>query len=1028
MQSSALAHTVALHRVWLPPSGGRDGEAGGKSPPPPPGELEPIVVLTAGRSEAGGRGIVAQSASLRALLGRFCGPLLLRQASLASRRRETGRLDLHWAAGATSPVAEEGLFVQVPSCQFTAACVRAAASGAAMDVVHYNSLGSRWGQDGDEAAGAACDVTDDAVDEGYIYGFAQFLDVGHATEGLLLSAFSAAPLFGMLRTVVLETLPHLFRAARDVHADRRTVWPAEEQRTVSAVYAGVMAPLAVLVEPRSAACSTPANGHFCLSFPQARISVLRPADLRYPFVNVPLPVLFLSFSYDALRVIHTLLLQERRVVFIGATPQHASACVVGAQAMLSPFLWTLPIVPYLPPEACEVLEALGGAGFLLGSTADMVPQLMLRGSLADAQRRPGAGGRAAATAVEEDEGRVWFADGRTGVVGVSPLDTDVVPFTMLDLVPPSEKVREAVKRVVGKETRHLFRVALASMATQERGGAPPWSAALSSPCTTAAAELEEVHGAFLEYSVARLVGNYRKGLTPVGGGVAGAGVGAARGSRLQGGVAFVLDYARFLPCNLANNAALARRIAGTRMFHHWEDAVLSLETVGVLRSLLGEFVRCRARSRQGGTATASSSSLRGRETPATHHYVSNPRMIGVLRLFYARCVRRFPGLYGDLQGGGPSPATVTGDSSSTSGGCTNAAAATTTSSSTTGGGKTSMRAFFSKATRAVKKSLAPPCSRLPVQVFVQAYGSFANKTSYAKDPNKLALLNKEFRDNASAAASFAATRSPAGVVVGANPAALPPSPCSAAADDAEDDLYGTASDVFGAYIEDRDALRRLATSEGATAPAVHCRRLPLDVIHQFARYHALLDPRKDSMCTTGRRAGTTAGASAEELKRFLEFAPLFAAELSIWPVLESKRLALLSMPAPPPAPPPPSEARQQQQQQQQHILPTASAAEASWGDVPFQAQPLPFSMDLVVRPVELPPLVDAFAFPHGPYGGAAAMCNAPEAQGPQASAAAAAAAAAGGNIMDELFAFAAPPPQSSPGSTNVPTQLEDFFR
>ncbi|ESL06082.1 hypothetical protein TRSC58_06249 [Trypanosoma rangeli SC58] len=1008
MQPSALAQTVALHRVWLPPGGGGDNDVGGEFPST--AELEPIIALTGavGGSGEAGEGIIEQSEALRAVLRRFCGPLLQRQAKLAPRRREAGGRDLHWV-GSMSPVAEEGIFLQVPSRQFIAACVRFAVSGAAMDVVHYNSLRRRWRRERDQA-GLACEgnfaAADEVGDEGYIYGFAQFVDVGHATEGLMLSAFSTLPLFDMLRTVVLETLPHLCRAARDVYADCRTVWSAEKQRAIYAVYADVMAPLADLVEPRSKACNTPANSRFCLSFPHTRIYLLRPDDLHYPLVNVPLSTLFLSFSYDALRVIHSLLLQERRVVFIGATPQHASACAVSAQAMLAPFLWTLPIVPYLPPEACEVLEGLGSAGFILGSTADIVPHLMLRGSLADPQRLYCAGGKAT-TVEEEDGGRIWFADGRTGVVGASPLDTDVVPFTMLDLVPFSEKVKEAMKRVVTKEMRHLFRVTLASMTTRTRGGAPPWSST-PSPCTAEAA-VEEVHRAFLEYSVGRLVGNYRKGLTSVGSGIGGAGVGAACGSDLEGSAAFRIDYARFLPCNLENNANLARRIAGTQMFRHWEDVVLFLETVGVLRFLLGKCAHSQVRSRQGGTTT---SSLRGRETVATHHYAPHPRMIGLLRLFYARCARRFPDLYGDLQG---SDLVRLSESTATGGTATAAATVTGISSIRTScpgtggnGGKKSMRALFSKATKAVKKSLVPPCNRLPVQVFVQAHSSLANKMSYVKDSNKPVLLNKEFRDNACTAASFATTHISGGY------STTPSSPGPTVAFDVEDDLYGTSSNVFGAYIEVRDTLRRLSTSVGPTASAVQCRRLPFDVIHQFACYHTLLDPRKESMCTTGRRAGTMAGSSVEELKRFLEFGPLFAVDLSIWPVLESKRLALLGMPVLLPEQPP----------QQQLSMPSTNDGDATRGEVPFQAQPLPFSMDLVTRPVVLPPLPDSAAFHERSDDGTATMYNPPEVQSCQTCGAA---AAAGGNVMDELFALAAPTSQSS-GTTNVPTRLEDFFQ
>ncbi|PBJ69292.1 hypothetical protein BCY84_20020 [Trypanosoma cruzi cruzi] len=1009
MQPSALAHTISLHRVWFPASESSGNGLGDKLASS--AELEPIIVIKedgdAGKCER--QGIIEQCTLLRSVLGRFCWPLLVKLGNLAAQRHATGRNDLHWV-GATSPVAEEGIFVQVPSCHFTSECMRAATSGTAMDVIYYNSLGRRWWRDGENKADS-CESIDlesaDIFDEGYIYGFAQFVDVGYATEGLMLSAFSTSPLFNMLRTVVLETVPHLFCAARDFYFNRRTVSRVEEKRTVSAVYAEVMSPLREIVDARSTACSTPANRHFYLSFSHTRVSIVRPDDLRYPFVNAPLPTLFLSFSYDALRVIHSLLLQERRVVFIGATPQHASACVVSVQAMLSPFIWTLPIVPYMPPEACEILEALGDSGFILGSTAEMVPHLMLHSGLSNPQRCSSSNEKVA----ENERGRIWFADGRTGVVGVSPLDADVVPFTMLDLVPPSEKVKEAMKRIVSKEARQLFSVALSSTAAQELGIGPLWSSTLKQ--CVALADLEEMHGAFLEYSVTRLVGNYRKGLIPASNGIGDAGGSPAHRLRLQGGVAFIIDYTRFLPYNLENNATLARRIAGTRMFCHWEDTVASLETVGVLRSLVGEFVRSRLRSRQRGSVN---SPPRERETPATHYYLSHPRMLGMLRIFYTRSMRRFPELYNDLQGSdlarlsegasvfftmGNSPTTIKGSSVS----CNNG------NSSSGSGGKNSMRSFFSKATKAVKNSLASRYNRIPVQVFVQAYGSFANKTNYEKDPNKPASLSKAFKSNATAAAAALAPTQQLSCPT------IPLSPTATTATDVDDDLCGTCSNLFGAYVEDSDALRSLSTRDDQSTPVV-CRRLPLDVIHQFGRYHTLLDSRTDSMYTTGGRGGTASGPSVDELKRFLEFGQLFAADSGVWSVLESKRLTLLSMPeeisslSPEP----------QQQQQQQPSLLFACNNETNCGGVVFQAQPLPFSMDLVTRAVELPPVPDTLSFNKQSGNATAAMGGSSDLGSYQGSAGAA------GNVMDDFFSFATTHSHSSSESANAFKQLEEFFQ
>ncbi|EKF30304.1 hypothetical protein MOQ_005883 [Trypanosoma cruzi marinkellei] len=456
------------------------------------------------------------------------------------------------------------------------------------------------------------------------------------------------------------------------------------------------------------------------------------------------------------------------------------------------------------------------------------------------------------------------------------------------------------------------------------------------------------------------------------------------------------------------------------MFCHWEDTVASLETVGVLRSLLGEFARSRLRLRQRGPV---SSPLRHRETPATHYYLSHPRMVGMLRLFYARSTRRFPELYNDLQGSdlarlseGASVFFTTGNSSTntttttTKGGsvsCNNG-----NSSSSSSGGKNSMRSFFSKATKAVKNSLASRYNRIPVQVFVQAYGSFANKTNYEKDPNKPASLSKAFKSNATAAAALAPTQP-------LSYPTIPLSPTATAATDVDDDLYGTCSNLFGAYVDDSDVLRSLSTSDDQSTPSVVCRRLPLDVIHQFGRYHALLDSRTDSMYTTGGRGGMASGPSMDEIKRFLEFGQLFAADAGVWPVLESKRLTLLSMPEPLSSPSPEP---QQQQQQQQTSLIFASNNETNYGGVVFQAQPLPFSMDLVTREVELPPVSDNFSFKKQSGNATAAMGGSSDLRSYQGSAGAA------GNVMDDFFSFATTHSHPSSDSANAFKQLEEFFQ
>lgn len=144
-----------------------------------------------------------------------------------------------------------------------------------------------------------------------------------------------------------------------------------------------------------------------------------------------------------------------------------------------------------------------------------------------------------------------------------------------------------MKRVVPKERRCLFRLTLASEVTRALGGSRSLSSTqLPSPDERV---VEEVHSAFLEYNVHRLVGNYRKGLHPSNNCTGSAFDTGSCVPRLRGRAAYVLDYTHFLFCNLENNVAFTCCISGTRMYCHWENAVLSLETVGLLRSLHGEF-------------------------------------------------------------------------------------------------------------------------------------------------------------------------------------------------------------------------------------------------------------------------------------------------------------------------------------------------------------------------------------------------------------------------------------------------------
>ncbi|KAG5486587.1 hypothetical protein CUR178_07954 [Leishmania enriettii] len=212
---------------------------------------------------------------------------------------------------------------------------------------------------------------------------------------------------------------------------------------------------------------------------QSSLTFRRPLDLPYPHADVPLSPLLLSFNEDALRVLQSLLMQEARVVVLGATPQHASACVVSLAALLSPLTWVSPLVPFLPPHLSAVtglLETLlqcpfelrqphappgkslaplpashrsESSGFLVGSTAAIQPYLLL---LSSSTGEAGMGARGHSGA-DERALRVWIADARTGCIGACP-EEPVARFSRTDY-PPSANLSDGSTKTAAKSSRAI---------------------------------------------------------------------------------------------------------------------------------------------------------------------------------------------------------------------------------------------------------------------------------------------------------------------------------------------------------------------------------------------------------------------------------------------------------------------------------------------------------------------------------------------------------------------------------------------
>lgn len=920
MQVCPLAHTVSLHRVWVQDSycdnvGARDEGS------VPAAVLEPIVVFNNGRSGNNDRGsrecvadacasedVVEKNSVLCSLLKRFCGRLLLKTMNGGGLQPAGGA----YGAKDVSPIGEEGLFIQVPSCQFGSACLRAAGSGTAMDVVCYNS-------------GSCGEDEKRTDDEGYLYGFTYFIYTGCAAEGLLITILSASPLFNTMRTIVLETVPHVLCISHGIgrgHFGSQNVEGLA--RADNSAYTKAMWPLSDLVDGCSNACKTPVNNHFYLQFERASVPVIRPNDLHHPFTDVPLRTLCLSFSYDALRVIHSLLLQEERVVFIGVTPQHASACVISAQSMLVPFIWALPIVPYLPPEGFGVVEEMwASSSFMLGSTAEILPRLMLYGS----------------DTAGVDRAHIWIADARTGFVGVSPDHSRRFFFAPTDLVPSSDKVEDAVKSLVSKEQRQAFRQVLGAVVAQAHvcsvagSGALSTDRSLNSLFHVEAAPMEEAHDAFVEYSASRLLGNYRKGLSPMRntGGSYFEGHDSSTTWRQPNRIVYSLDYQRFLPDNLGGNSKFATAISKTRLYHNWEVATLLVETLGLLSFLDGTIVRQSCSNR---LYEQNSHSLRGgeRDPLSKNYYISHPRMIGMLSSFYIRASRRFPDLYQDLPAADVArlSAAMLAKAGRDQGG---------TGASKSKSGKGLMRSLFSKATKAVKSSLTTSRQRIPVHVFVQARSSLSSDAKHS-DPDKILKASKGIKD-----VPPTTQKTPPEQDLGSTSIPRPITPLGTG--ESEEDIARSFSGA-ACGAETSGMLQNEATGADGSGIPMPCRLLPLDVIHNFGQYHRLLDPTKDTAYTTGYRVDTSQEVCTHQLEIFLELGQLFAADVNIWLFLEAKRSKLLTKGHPP---------KQQPPEERAEPPPDLWIMDSGVGPcaVPFEAQPLPFSMDLITGSPELPP-------------------------------------------------------------------------
>ncbi|CBZ23289.1 conserved hypothetical protein [Leishmania mexicana MHOM/GT/2001/U1103] len=410
------------------------------------------------------------------------------------------------------PVAAEGCYLTLPSSQFvqwceqqavrccagegTASSVEPDARGGPMrynDIVHYADTGEDGGYihgyafilEGDVFSGGG-GVSDAAAAAAKAAMDSQRSDASLRDDSdeeasvLLWCVLSDAPVFNFMRAITHEAVAAMsYVAQRQYREHVASTESASASAALphsiytalldDAIQEEVVLPLAKELLLSGSASSrtlpgdtftvqlalTSSSGGAVASHPLASstsnpLTFSRPLDLLYPYADVPLSLLFLSFNEDALRVLQSLLMQEERVVVLGATPQHASACVVSLLALLSPLTWVSPLVPYLPPHLAAVTGLLQtllnppftqqqqpkvssgkppaavlpsqrteSSGFLVGSTAAIQPYLILLSSVS-----PGETGVSAAGDGGSGSGkralRTWIADARTGCVGVCP--------------------------------------------------------------------------------------------------------------------------------------------------------------------------------------------------------------------------------------------------------------------------------------------------------------------------------------------------------------------------------------------------------------------------------------------------------------------------------------------------------------------------------------------------------------------------------------------------------------------------------
>lgn len=834
---------------------------------------------------------------------------------------------------AVLPLSPHGLFIQFPTASFVSFC-RDRIENNVTGEVECPPIGPCPFVDDVYYSFCLDTVPFSSRDCSQLYGFSIILnshafsqpssDRGNPCRShVVLCMLSYLPEFLFVKQIVINTAYVLCEAVSDNWAHRRN-------QDVDELLRKRFHCLSTLVSKNANASEIfPGNSISIPLFPPSQfLDLQRSGAMLFQMINTPFSTLLLSFSEDAIRLLHTLLLCEARIIFLGCSPQHASACAVSAPSFVSPMKWVAPLIPYLPVDGIEssgLLEAIFSPsvghensferrkgdvvsskcaeanGFIIGSMPNLIPTLILRWSAL-----AGAYGGASACS------QIWVADARTGHIGVLPivdprksttLSSFCDNFSVLPLVPASNKLQKKISAAIKDSQRYDFRLIMSYFSHLRKSAEQikvhnsfmkrllnegkdesdfPNSFNIKHPIVSEGKNvymfpniseslIAEVHAALLEFNTHRICGEYRKGLEM-----------PRSGSIYQ----FSFNVLSFLEPQL-HCGELAQSIERTHMFKQFFGAILNFE-VHMVGSVLTGAKMC-PNSSPGSKGSGSSAW----KLPL-HPWGLSPVFQAELCLFYSRARNRFPELFSDFSGVNLSnycmkrvyaqlfssetdlPEYVLSERKNTAIMPTIVSLAGTVSDGSPES-KGSMQKWFSKASKAVKKLQNGETHFVFAIPFLQgliSYGYFPPSSTFSKFVNSVPPLEnygKGYSPNSSSSISSSSLL----------------------------EVEFKFSEILSKKPQDCSKKK----ARGSV-----CGRLPLDMIQNFLPYHSLLDPFHENPYTTSNSLEEVRlllspqkvpdDQREQRYKRLWDFSLLFPFSQRLWEAINDLRSSITCSSAP----------------------------------------------------------------------------------------------------------------------------------